>query len=372
MSDDFALWAEVDLSKIQRNVYALKNLLSPQTTLLGVVKANAYGHGAVGVSPAILQAGAEWLAVARVHEADALRSAGITAPLLLLAEPPVAALNRAVELDLVTTLYSFETADKLAEVAESSGRRTQVHLKVDTGMHRYGVLPEDFFKFFEHVDRLEALHVTGIWSHLAFADEPDNPHNHTQLEKFMEVIEALGSRAEGLIKHVSSSAGMLSLPDAGFDMVRAGISLYGIHPSEGLADAVELEPALALKSKVGLIKRIGAGEPISYRGIYVTKSDTAIATVPCGYADGLRRGLAGRADVLINGRRYRIAAITMDHFMVDVGDDDVGAGDEVVIIGTQNAETITADELARAIDTISYEIVTGIGAGVPRIYLKGQ
>jgi alanine racemase len=371
MSEGMALWAEIDLSKIRRNVQTLKSLLSPPTTLLGVVKANAYGHGAVAVSPAILEAGAEWLAVARVREAEALRAAGISAPLLLLAEPPSPLLKRVVELELVTTLYTFETADQLANVAGSSGR-PRVHLKVDTGMHRYGVLPDDFLKFFEHVDRLEGIEVTGIWSHLAFADEPDNPNNQKQLEKFMEVIEALGPRAEGLIKHVSSSAGMLSLPDAGFDMVRAGISLYGIHPSEGLAGAVPLEPALTLKSKVGLVKRIAAEEPISYRGSYVTKSDTQIATVPCGYADGLRRGLSGRADILINGRRYRIAAITMDHFMVDIGDDDVVMGDEVVIIGTQNGESITADELARAIDTISYEIVTGIGAGVPRVYLNGK
>jgi alanine racemase len=367
--DDLPLWAEVDLGRIRTNVGRLKDRLRSGARLLAVVKADGYGHGAPMAAAAALEGGADWLGVARVHEGAALRRAGITSPVLLLAEPHAEAVPHAVELDLVPTLYTRATAQRFAEAARAAKKEVGVHVKVDTGMHRYGLAPPDVAGFLELVRSEDGLRAEGIWSHFAVAEDVLNPYTRQQFECFTDVLAGLGPAADGLLRHLANSAGLLTFPEAHFDMVRTGIAVYGIHPSPGLAGLVDLEPAMSFKSRVGLVKVLAAGESVSYGQRYTMPADGLVATVPCGYADGLRRGLTNAGDVLIRGRRYRIAGtVTMDHLMVDLGADLVEPGDEVVMLGTQGAEAITAQEVADALGTIPYEVVCGIGARVPRVY----
>lgn len=367
--DDLPLWVEIDLARVRRNVSRLKGLLKTPTELLAVVKANAYGHGDVAVAKAAIEGGADQLAVARVQEGEALRSAGIVHPVLLLAEPPIGAVGRAVQLGLRPTIYSRH----VAHAVHVAGRTTEkgsvgVHVKVDTGMHRYGVSPDDLVAFLDEIQALDGIEVEGIWSHFAVAEDVLNPYTKQQFEVFMDVLQGLGPRARGWTRHMANSAATLTYPEAHLDMVRVGIAIYGIHPSVELADRLELEPALAFKSRVGLVKRLSAGESISYGQRYTLARDALVATIPCGYADGLRRALGNTGDVLIGGKRYRISGtITMDHFLVDVGDDDIKEGDEVVMIGDQGAQTITAQEVATLFGSIPYEVVCGISSRVPRV-----
>jgi alanine racemase len=366
---DLPLWVDVDLGALRRNVGRLKSHLQPRTSLLAVVKANGYGHGDVRVAQAAIEAGAEWLGIARVQEGASLRRAGITTPILLLAEPPLGAVEQAVDLGLVPTIYTAEIAGAFSDRAVDDGRTIPVHLKVDTGMHRYGVVPEAAEEMVDLIDRLDGLELEGFWSHFAVAEDVDTPLTRRQYEIFSGLFESLGPRADGLTKHLANSAAILTFPESHLDMVRAGIAMYGIYPSPEQSDRTDLEPVMSLRSRVGLTKRLPAGEPISYGQRYTTSRETTVATIPVGYADGLPRSLTNRGEVLIGGRRYRISgAVTMDHFLVDVGDDDVKSGDEVVILGRQGSEEITAQEIADRLGTIPYEVVCGVSARVERVY----
>jgi alanine racemase len=365
-----ALWAEVDLDCIRRNVSRIKGLIRPGTLLLAVVKANAYGHGEVEAAGAAIDGGADWLGVARVEEGAALRRAGIDRPILLLAEPPVNALPAAAQYNLTPTIYTEAAARAWAEQAGPS-RRLRCHLKVDTGMHRYGVPCDEAERFIDLVRSLDGLELEGIWTHFAVAEDVSNSFTSQQHKLFGELLDGLGRKTDGLIRHMSNSAGSLTFPEAHLDLVRTGIATYGIYPSPALAGTLELEPAMSLKSRVGMVKRLAAGESISYGQRYTLERDGLVATIPCGYADGLRRALTNTGEVLIRGRRYRISGtITMDHFLVDVGDDEVQIGDEVVILGRQGDEEVTAQEMADKLGTIPYEVVCGISARVRRIYLN--
>ena len=365
-----ALWAEVDLDCIRRNVSRIKGLIRPGTLLLAVVKANAYGHGEVEAAGAAIDGGADWLGVARVEEGAALRRAGIDRPILLLAEPPVNALPAAARYNLTPTIYTEAAARAWAEQAGPS-RRLRCHLKVDTGMHRYGVPCDEAERFIDLVRSLDGLELEGIWTHFAVAEDVSNSFTSQQHKLFGELLDGLGRKTDGLIRHMSNSAGSLTFPEAHLDLVRTGIATYGIYPSPALAGTLELEPAMSLKSRVGMVKRLAAGESISYGQRYTLERDGLVATIPCGYADGLRRALTNTGEVLIRGRRYRISGtITMDHFLVDVGDDEVQIGDEVVILGRQGDEEVTAQEMADKLGTIPYEVVCGISARVRRIYLN--
>lgn len=369
--EELTLWAEVDVGAVRRNAERLRALLSPGTALLAVVKADGYGHGAIPVARAALAGGAEWLGVARVHEGEALREAGITAPILLLAEPVAGAVGRAVALGLTPTLYTPETARRFAEAAHQAARTIPVHVKVDTGMHRYGVAPESVPGFLEVLRREPALRVEGIWSHFAVAEDVLNPYTKAQFETFCDVLSGLGPAAGGLIRHMANSAALLTFPEAHFDLVRSGIAVYGIHPDPALAERLELEPAMAFRTRVGFTKTLAAGESVSYGQRYVMPAEGRVASIPCGYADGFRRALTNQGEVLIRGRRYRVAgSVTMDHLMVDAGDDELAAGDEVTLLGRQGNEAITAQEVATTLGTIPYEVVCGLSARVPRLYVE--
>ncbi len=365
-------WAEVDLDAVRANTAALVEQASP-AALLAVVKADGYGHGAAQVARATLDAGASWLGVALVEEGIALRSAGIDAPILVLSEPPRAAADAVVAHDLTPTVYTAIGIEALAKAVASADASAPlaVHLKVDTGMHRVGCSVEDATELVDAVAASPELELGGLCTHLAVADEPDNPYTDEQLDRFDELVRALEARdARPQYVHAANSAGLLAHPRARYDLVRAGIALYGVPPAPVLADRVALQPALSLRACVSHVKDLPAGSRMSYGLRYELERPSRVATVPIGYADGVPRnlGVAG-GEVLVGGRRARIAGtVTMDQLMVDVGDAVVEIGDEVVLLGAQGDDEITAGEWADHLGTIAYEIVTGIGTRVPRRY----
>ncbi len=355
-------WVDVDLDAIRHNVRALK---PEEVELMAVVKADAYGHGDVAVARAALEAGASWVGVALVEEGIRLREEGIEAPILVLSEFPPGSELVATAAELTPSLYSDAALERLSEAA--AGRAIGVHVKVDTGMHRAGVYPPEATKGF--VDRVASrgLRLDGLWTHYASSSE-DEKTTLVQLECFLEVVEEV--RAAGYaptVLHTANSGATILYPETHLDLVRTGIAMYGLEPAPGAFDGLGLRPALTWRSKVAATRRLPAGERVSYGHRYRLEHDANVATVPVGYADGYPRILSSRADVLIRGHRCRVAgSVTMDQLIVDCGDVEVEAGDDVVLLGRQGEESVAADELARQAETIGYEIVTGIGARVPR------
>ena len=364
-------WGEVDLGAVRANTRRLAALADP-AALLAVVKADGYGHGAVPVARAALDAGASWLGVALVEEGTALRAAGLDAPVLVLSEPPAAAAGHVVDARLTPVVYTEPGIEALAKAVadRAADDPLPVHLKVDTGMHRVGCATDDAANLVAAVQARPELRLEGICTHFAVADEPERPETRAQLDAFGRVIadlERAGSRPP--IVHAANSAALLHFPDARFDLVRVGIALYGVAP--GPAADVMLDPALSLRARVTYVKALPAGARLSYGLRYALERPGRVATVPVGYADGVPRNLGLRGgEVLLHGRRYPIAgAVTMDQLMVDVGEDDVEPGDEVVLLGAQDGDAITAEEWAERLGIIAYEVVTGIGPRVPRRYV---
>jgi alanine racemase len=360
-------WAEVDLGAIRSNVAEIARV-TEAPRVCAVVKADAYGHGAVPVARAALEGGASWLAVALVEEAASLRADGIEAPILVLAEPPAPpAMAEAARLDLRVAIYT----DRGVDEAVAAGVR-RVHVKVDTGMHRVGAAPGDVLALAKSA-AAAGLDVEGVWTHFAVADEPDRDDRYTarQVERFDECVAELArAGVEPEILHASNSAGGL-LAGAPYGMVRAGIAVYGYEPNPARPSGAALRPALSLLAGVSHAKRLPAGEAVSYGLRYRLSRDSWVATVPLGYADGVPRRLSAvGGEVLVGGARRPIAGnVTMDQLMVDCGDDPVEAGDGVVLIGEQGGERITADDWAARLDTISYEVLCGISPRVPRVHL---
>jgi alanine racemase len=366
-------WVEVNLGRIRANAATLAASAAP-ASLLAVVKADGYGHGAVPSARAALAGGASWLGVALVEEGLEVREAGIEVPVLVLAEPPAAAARAAVDGNLTPVVYTSDGIDALAR-AVSDARRTEplpVHLKIDTGMHRVGASTADALSLAKEVLHRDELRLEGLLTHLAVADEPDNPYTAQQLERFEAVrAELRSSGIEPSIVHAANSAGLLAA-GARYDLVRCGIALYGIEPAPGVNGGLELEPALSLHARVSYVKELSAGDRISYGLRYTMANPGRVATVPIGYADGVpRRLFEVGGSVLIGGRRHPIAgAVTMDQILVDCGDASVRAGDDVVLLGIQGDETITAAEWAQRLDTIPYEIVCQLGPRLPRRYCE--
>lgn len=365
-----ASWAEIDLAAIRHNVRTLVERCTP-ADVCAVVKADGYGHGAVAVARAALKGGAAWLAVALVEEGIALRHAGVDAPVLLLAEPPAAAMGAVRAAALTPTLYT--TAGVAAAAAAASGQAPlTVHLKVDTGMHRVGADPADAVALAQAIGEAPGLRLGGTWTHLAVADEAGQAsYTATQLGRFDAVVGDL--RAAGVdpgLLHAANSAAALTVASSRFDLVRCGIAVYGYSPVALPDGWPPLQPALSLRSRVSLARSLAAGERVSYGLRYALKTDSVVATVPLGYADGVPRRLSAvGGEVLIGGRRRPIAGtVTMDQLMADCGPEaDVAAGDEVVLLGRQGDKEITADDWAGRLDTIAYEILCGISKRVPRV-----
>jgi alanine racemase len=349
-------WAEVDLDAVSANVRALRDTVAP-VGVWAVVKANAYGHGTVPVAHAALAAGAGALCVALVEEGVALRGAGIDAPILVLSEQPPEQVPAAAAAGLHLTVSSLTGVE--------AARGIPMHLKVDTGMHRAGCPPGEAAT----LARAIGPDLAGVSTHLACADDPCSPVTAQQLTCFAGVLREL--REAGLdpgMVHAANSAAALGNPAARFDAVRTGIAVYGLCPGPGVAHLCgDLRPALRLVSRVSAVRRLGAGEGISYGHRYTTAAPTTTATVPIGYADGVPRQFARRGEALLRGRRRRVAGVvTMDQLVLDCGDDPVAVGDEVVLLGRQGDEEITADEWAERLETITYEVTCGISGRVPR------
>lgn len=367
------VWAEVDLGAIRANVRALRDAVAP-ARVLAVVKADAYGHGAIPVGRAALDAGAAWLGVALVEEGVALREAGIDAPVLVLSEPVPDAAACVVAHRLTPVVYTAPGIEALAKAVAEAGapEPLPVHLKVDTGMHRVGASTHEAAALAQQVVDHAELRLEGVCTHFAVADEPANPYTGQQLERFDAVLRELAALGiDPGVVHTANTAGALAFPASRRDLVRVGIGLYGIAPVPELDGIVALQPALAVKARVSYVKTLRAGDAVSYGLRYELDRDARIATVPIGYGDGVPRNLANAGgEVLVRGRRCRIAGtVTMDQLMVDVGDLPVERGEEVVLLGAQAGDAITASEWARRLGTIPYEIVCGIGPRVPRRYL---
>ena len=364
-------WAEVDLSAVVHNVRRLRALTPPRTRFLAVVKADGYGHGAVPVARAALAAGAQQLGVATVDEGIALREAGIDAPVLILSEPPPEAAPDVVTHGLVATVTTGAFAAALGQAARAQGGSAPFHLKVDTGMSRIGVRAEEAGAVAAELRGVPGLVHAGTFTHLATADEPGGLAVDRQVERFEQALAAMRARAldPGLV-HAANSAATVLHPRTHYDMVRCGIAIYGLAPSPAAPDRVDLRPAMAVRARVSLVKRIGPGEGVSYGLTYRAAAPTTIATLPLGYADGLHRVLSGRMSVLLGGRRCaQVGRVCMDQLMVEAPDGlAVAVGDEAVVVGRQGPEQIVLEELAGLAGTINYELACAFGMRLPRRY----
>lgn len=365
-------WADVDLDAVRHNAALLAERALP-AGLMAVVKADGYGHGAVAVALAALDGGARWLGVALVEEGIELREAGIDAPVLLLSEAPPAAADAVVAARLTAVVHTRRWIDALAKATAGAGcvEPTPVHLKVDTGMHRIGCAPDDALDVARAVRKHPELNLDGLLTHFAVADEPENPYTGEQLRRFEDVRSMLAKAGiRPRVAHAANSAALLAQSRGRFALVRCGIALYGIAPTPALDGVLALRPALSLRTEVSSVRRLPAGERLSYGRRYELTAPATVATVPVGYADGISRRLGDvGGEVLIGGRRRPIAGtVTMDQILVDLGDDLCRPGDEVVLIGRQGDEEITAAEWAERLDTIPYEVTCSIGPRVPRRY----
>ena len=363
--------AVVDLDAISGNVATLR--AATPAEIMAVVKADGYGHGLLPSARAALAGGAMWLGVAIVDEALALRGAGIAAPILVCLWTPSEAntVAAAITAEVDLTVSSRWALDAVTAAARQVGIPARVHLKIDTGLSRNGSYVTDWPDLVEAAAKAQAgaeVEVIGIWSHFACADEPGHPSIARQMRAFRDALD-VASRGgiTPLVRHFANSAATLTLPDAHFDVVRPGIAVYGLSPVPG---DFGLRPAMTLRAEVALAKRVRAGEGVSYGHVYTTPRETTLALVPLGYADGIPRAASNVAPVAINGRRYRISGrVCMDQLVVDVGDDEVAAGDTAVLFGPGRDGEPTAQEWADALDTIHYEVVTRIGPRVVRTYL---
>ena len=365
----------IDLNCFARNVANLKNSLRPGTMLMAVIKADGYGHGAVETARTALSSGAEWLGVATPDEGRELREAGIAAPVLVLSGAMEQGMRTVVKYDLRLTVFNLGGLWRLDDEAKRQGKRVKVHLKVDTGMNRVGVhKPKRLDDVLERIRACTNLELEGVFTHFAASDEADKAFTLLQDRRFRETVKAIKEKGHSsLLLHAANSAAILDLPETHHDMVRAGIAMYGYYPSDAVQKKVPLSPVMKWKTVVLHVKKIPAGEPVSYGRTFTTSRDTFVATIPVGYGDGYKRLLSNRAYVLVRGKKAPvIGRVCMDQTMIDVTDiTDILPGDEVVLLGRQGDESVTADQMAEWAETISYEILLSVSQRVPRVYKGG-
>ncbi len=361
----------VDLSALRANLRTVRRLVGPGVEVLAVVKADAYGHGDVETARALCAEGVGRLGVATVAEGVRLREAGIDAAILVLGGVYPDDAAALVRYSLEPVVASLGLLRHLEAFGVEHGAGIPCHLKLDTGMGRLGLLPDAIEEWLPELDGLKALRLQGVMSHFARAEAPESQSCRGQLRAFRRTLKRIRAAGHDVpLVHMANSAAIMALPEARFDMVRPGGMLYGIYSHPPLAELVRLAPVLTWKTRVLQLKTLPKHSPISYGGTFVTRRESVIATVPVGYADGYKRSLSNKAAVLIRGRRAPVVGrVTMDLTMADVtAIDGVQPGDEVVLLGTQDGETISAEEMAGWADTISYEILTSISGGVPRHY----
>ena len=361
-------WAEIDLDALAANVRLLAARAAP-ARLYAVVKANAYGHGAVACGRAALAAGAHGLAVICVDEAEELRLAGVTAPILVVGHTPPSDAARVVALDLMPTVGAPDLVDALSAAAAPRGATVPIHLELETGLNRHGLLPEPCVALAERARTRPGLEVRGLFTHFAAAEEGDQRFTRRQYDVLKRVSERLPFVPE---RHCSASASVFMDHEMALEAVRAGLALYGYRPAPWCGTDAELQPVLALRARVARVQAVERGATVGYGRTWAAARAARIALVMCGYADGYRRGLGNRAHVVLRGRRCPVVGrVAMDMCMVDVtAVPDAAPGDVATLIGRDGAEEVTADELAALDDTISWEILAGLSARVPRLYLR--
>jgi len=364
------IWAEIDLSAIFHNLQQLKSIVEPQgSSVLAVIKDNAYGHGSAEVAR-IAESQARMFGVATVEEAVQLRQENIVKPILIFCCVLPEQADEIVRYNITQTVCDLRTCEALSESAKRFGKKAKVHVKIDTGMGRIGVAYDKAIGLIKQIIQFPHLIVDGIFTHFAVADT-DEDFTKLQIERFNTVLSALNEIGIHVpVRHSANSAGILNFPSSYYDMVRPGLALYGLYPCENPYQKIDLRPALSLKTRIVYLKELPAGHSVSYGRTYITNKPTKIATLAVGYGHGYSRKLSNKGEVLIRGKRAQITGvICMDQCLCDVTDiPDVSVGDEVVLIGKQGDQEITADEIANKVGTISYEILCGINANVKRIY----
>ncbi|HWT74643.1 MAG TPA: alanine racemase [Mobilitalea sp.] len=372
----YRVQASVDLNAIRHNLLEVRKKLSDNTKLMVIIKADAYGHGAIPLARALSDSGRiDAYGVAIIEEAVELREAGITKPMLILGYTPKEQYDLVVAYDVAQTVFQYEMAEALSMEAQKQGKTAKIHIKLDTGMSRIGF--SDTHESIEEIKRIAALpnvEIEGLFSHFARADETDQTSTFNQLVRYTRFIELLEKENIFiLVKHIANSAGIIEFPQAYFNMVRCGIATYGIYPSDEVNQKeIKLIPAMELKTHVIYVKDVEAGVGISYGATYVTDKKRRIATIPVGYADGYSRNLSNLGKVIIHGKYAPIVGrICMDQFMVDVSDiEDVKQGDYVTLLGRDGDAYISAEELAQWSHSFAYELVCTVGKRIPRVYIE--
>ncbi|OCL28459.1 alanine racemase [Orenia metallireducens] len=362
-------WLNIDLDAIKFNLKQVRKRIDPDTEIMAIVKANGYGHGASEVSKVALEEGVGWLGVATVHEGVELRKGGIEAPILILGTLLSNQIDEVVEYGLTPTVYTYELAKNLSQL----GIDIKVHIKVDTGMGRIGLIAEEAGEEIIKIANLPNIKIEGLFTHFAKSDV-DEIYTSKQLDRFNRLISFLKDNGiEIPIIHTSNSAAIINFSKAHYKLVRMGIILYGLYPDPTLSDQIKLKPAMSWKAKIVHVKEVEAGTAISYGCTYITKSRTKVATLPVGYHDGYSRALSGQVEVLFKGKRVPVIGnICMDQMMIDVSGIEAEVGDVVTLIGREGEESISANELAQKLGTINYEVVSRIGLRVPRVFYKNN
>ncbi len=366
-------WVEIDLDAIRENTINIKKLCGEKTGIMGIVKADGYGHGSIQVSKILIEEGVRYLGVSSLDEGIVLRKSGIDHPILILGYTPEEQLEDTIEWNINQTIYDLDTAKILAEEGKERNRKVKIHIKIDTGMGRLGFRGrENIINSIVEINKLASLEIEGLYTHYSVADQKDKAYTSDQLNQFLDICKTLEKLNIHIpLKHTANSAAVIDMEDTYFNLIRPGIILYGLYPSnEVIKDNLLLKPAMAFKTKIANVKRVEKDSSISYGRKYITSEEKLIATLPVGYADGYPRMLSGRVHVLIHGVKASIVgSICMDQCMVDISDiPNAKVGDEVILFGPG----LPAEELAEKIGTINYEIICMVSKRVPRVYIQNN
>lgn len=371
----FRVTADVNLDAITNNIKNIRKLVGDSTKIMAIIKADAYGHGALPVAKALDNLGVDAFGIAIIEEGIELRKAGIKKPVLILGYTPKEQYDQLIQYDISQTIFQLSSAQELSEAALKQNKKAKIHIKVDTGMSRIGFFDtEESTQDIKKIALLKGISIEGIFSHFASADETDKNSANNQLQRFLKFTERLEQEGVKIpIRHIANSAGIIDMPEAKLDMVRSGIATYGLYPSDFVdQDRLKLEPALEIKTHVSYVKELGPGIGISYGSTFVTTKNIKVATIPVGYGDGYPRQLSSRGRVLIHGKSAPILGrICMDQFMVDVTDiDNVNQGDKVTLIGKDGNEHISIEEVADMAYSFNYEFACNVGKRIPRVYYR--
>lgn len=370
------VWAEINLDNLAHNMREVKRVVKEGIMITAVIKADGYGHGAVQIGKTLLENGADRFAVATLSEAIQLRKSYKDIPILILGYTPDDSAQLVVEYNIIQTIYTYEQAVAYSKKAQELDSEVKIHIKIDTGMSRLGMrADEETIKVIKEISRLPNIVIEGLFTHFAVADEFEKEFTYEQAEKFNFVCNSLEKEDVNIpIKHVSNSAAIIDLPEMNYNMVRAGIMLYGLYPSREVdTKKVSLREVMSLKVKISYVKEIEKGTGVSYGLLYKADKKTKIATLPIGYADGYSRLLTGKAKALVKGKKVPvIGRICMDQCMIEVTGLDVNVGDEVILFGNDGNNNIAIDEIAESLNTINYEVVCMISKRVPRVYVKNN